>query len=160
MRSFIAQQRDLGRMVLVHLFEPDKGDAGRLQALLDRLGPEERAKVIEVGEVGGSRLVVTQYTADFTSFRAWLEARVSEAGTVQMEAVRVPSTIVPPSAPAVPPPALRAPPVPQRPPSATPPPAAAPAPAPASAPPASGGSFTQLFAPGEAAPAPRTPNEA
>src|SRR5262245_60686931 len=106
-RSQIAQELSLGRMVMVHHLDVGSAkDRQRLLANVAALEPSAAAKVIEVTDIDGTKVVVTQFLATFTDFPTWLQQNVSisaDAATVVIQAV-TPSTRVP-STPAAAPPA-------------------------------------------------------
>jgi len=69
-----------GAVVMVHFVETSPTDeAHRALALVDRLVPEERRKVLEVGESDGAIAIATKFILDFDSFPAWLSARTQAA---------------------------------------------------------------------------------
>src|SRR6185503_5079539 len=116
-RSQIAQEVALGRMVMVHHLDVgSQNDRQRMLTNLSALEPAAASKVLEVLDVDGVKVVVTQFLATFKDFPSWLQEHSlpAEAATVIMSAVQVP-----PPRPAAPPPA---PPVAATPPS--PPPSA------------------------------------
>src|SRR5215468_3477181 len=80
-RSQIAQELALGRMVMVHHLDAGSAkDRQRLLANVAALEPSAAAKVIEVADVEGTKVVVTQFLATFTDFPGWLREHVSTSG--------------------------------------------------------------------------------
>ena len=62
-RTFIAQDRALKRMVLAHFLEGGPTPENkRVMWLIGRLPETEHAKVLEMDSVDGRSLIVTQYT--------------------------------------------------------------------------------------------------
>src|SRR5262245_32137206 len=98
-RSQIAQELALGRMVMVHHLDiGSPHDRQRLLASVAALEPSGAAKVIEIADVDGTKVIVTQFLATFTDFPTWVRqhATVStDAATVVMEAVPPPSSRAP-----------------------------------------------------------------
>src|SRR5690606_32936962 len=159
-----------GAVVMVHLLraEPDNS-ARELIALIDRLPPSQRERVLTVTDVEGTPLVVTRFLLEFSTLRDWLVKSVADGGSAQSADThatvyqRVPGIATTPSPPAtltsagsptMQPPAAQATPAPSAPtsaPSAPPPPAPTPvspppqaSPSP-SAPAREPGEFTRLF---------------
>src|SRR5215813_722923 len=95
-RSQIAQELALGRMVMVHHLDVGSAkDRQRLLANVAALEPSAAAKVLEVADIEGTNVVVTQFLATFTDFPAWVREHVSTSGdaaTVVMQAVTPPMT--------------------------------------------------------------------
>src|SRR6185503_8600979 len=72
-RSQIAQEVALGRMVMVHHLDVGSAvDRQRLLASVGALDGATASKVIEILDVDGSKVVVTQFLATFTDFPSWL----------------------------------------------------------------------------------------
>ena len=67
-----------GRSVMVHLLAGGTSEENRrLLALVDRLGPADRRRVIDTLEVDGSPVLVTEVIHDFKT----LERRISASGS-------------------------------------------------------------------------------
>ena len=135
-RSYTAEQRGSGRVVLVHVVEDALSDLSvELSDLVRRLEPADRAKVLEVVTVGPSVAFVTQVIPGNQGFEEWVRAKAATA--------RPPREM--PARPAPPPGEFTAM---FKSPEAEPLPPVVPPPAPPAAPdqaPARGGSFTDLF---------------
>src|SRR5262245_24938375 len=102
-RSQIAQEIALGRMVMVHHLNVGSAvERQRLVAGLGALDPAASAKVIEVTDVDGVKVVVTQFLATFTDLPAWV-AQHSVSGN---EPTLVIQALQPPHAKPVAPPAM------------------------------------------------------
>ena len=79
-RSYTAEQRDSGRVVLVHMVEDAMSDLSiELSDLTRRLEPADRAKVLEVVTVGSGVAFVTQVIPGSQTFEDWLRARAATA---------------------------------------------------------------------------------
>jgi hypothetical protein len=75
-RTYTAQHCATGRAVLVHFADEELTRAeGTLGALLFRLNPRDRSKVLETMTVDRSLVVVTQFLENFETFEAWLRSR-------------------------------------------------------------------------------------
>ena len=98
-RSFLAQQVQLGRMVMVHYLDAhpreQRGDA---LARLQNLQPEGRAKLLEIVEVDGVSVAVTLFISSFVDFDAWLD-RVADDSTIVTGSLPAPATPVPTTVP-------------------------------------------------------------
>jgi hypothetical protein len=82
-RSFLAQQVELGRMVMVHYL--DSEDARWRAATLERLEAlpsGNRGKLLEIAEVDGTPVVVTLFISSFKDFSTWLDS-VSAPATLE-----------------------------------------------------------------------------
>src|SRR6185503_6029478 len=127
-RSQIAQEVALGRMVMVHHLDVgSQNDRQRMLTNLSALEPAASSKVLEVLDVDGVKVIVTQFLATFKDLPSWLQehSAPAEAATLIMSAVQVPPPRPAPQPVAPPPPPISsaAPP---------PPPPASPAPLPPS----------------------------
>ena len=81
-QSYTAEHVPSGRAVLVHMLEEDRlGGAEGLRALLERLAPRDRARVLETFTVDGSLVVVTQFLQDFEGLETLAPGPHSAAGT-------------------------------------------------------------------------------
>ena len=74
-RSFLAQQVQLGRMVMVHYLdsvtvEQQSATLARLEALQ----PPARQKLLEIADVDGSPVAVTMFISSFVDFATWLDS--------------------------------------------------------------------------------------
>lgn len=79
-RSYTAEHVSSGRAVLVHILEEERfGGTNGLKALLERLAPRHRSRVLETLTVDGSLVVVTQFLQGFDGFEAWLRGRTAES---------------------------------------------------------------------------------
>src|SRR6478672_3620917 len=98
-RSQIAQEVALGRMVMIHTF--DRLTPAEQQTLLRRLDvlpPDAASKVFSRFDVDGTPVVVTHFLQNFTSLSAWLDAagaaasneNLQNAATVVMSAPVIP----------------------------------------------------------------------
>jgi len=123
-RSFLAQQVDLGRMVMVHYLDSESPQQ-RIATLarLDALTRPARDKLLEIADVDGSPVAVTLFISSFADFTTWLDSVSSTTATPVASAAPVasPPSIV--SAPSI---------------ASAPPPHSAPTPEPA-------GDFTMMF---------------
>src|SRR5690349_13198471 len=74
-RSFLAQQVELGRMVMVHYLDSEdvEGRAATV-ARLNALPAGTRAKLLEIAEVDGTPVAVTLFISSFKDFATWLDA--------------------------------------------------------------------------------------
>jgi hypothetical protein len=100
-RSQIAQEIALGRMVMVHHLDVGSAnDRQRLLASVNALDAATRPKVLEIVDVDGVKVVVTQFLATFTDLPSWLQEHSSpaDAPTVIMHAVPQPPVAAPPRA--------------------------------------------------------------
>src|SRR5436305_12407889 len=81
-RSFLAQQVALGRMVMVHYLDSETPEQ-RMATLarLDALKPPAREKLVEIADVDGSPVAVTQFISSFVDFSTWLD-QVSPASAI------------------------------------------------------------------------------
>jgi hypothetical protein len=78
-RSYTAEHLPSGRAVLVHILdEAQFGGASRLSALIERLPPRERSRVLETVTVDHSLVVITQFLPAFEGFERWLRASTSD----------------------------------------------------------------------------------
>jgi len=110
-RSFLAQQVDLGRMVMVHYLDSESpqqrvATLGRLNALTR----PARDKLLEIADVDGSPVAVTLFITSFTDFATWLDS-VSSAVATPVVTAQPPLVSAPPPVASAPPP--RSVPVPQ-----------------------------------------------
>src|SRR5688572_14314629 len=79
-RTYLAQQMDLGRVVMAHYLDDDAGgEARRALGRVEQLPPTERAKVLEVVEVDGIPVVVTLFMPGFENLPAWLARHLGAA---------------------------------------------------------------------------------
>src|SRR5829696_6106446 len=79
-RTYLAQQLDLGRVVMAHYLDDDAGgEARRALGRLEQLPPAERAKVLELVEVDGVPVVVTMFMPGFENLPAWLAKHLGAA---------------------------------------------------------------------------------
>ena len=79
-RSFLAQQVELGRMVMVHYLDSETPEQrsttlARLEALQD----PARKKLLEIADVDGSPVAVTLFLTSFADFTTWLDSVSSVA---------------------------------------------------------------------------------
>jgi len=73
-RSFLAQQVELGRMVMVHYLDAEKPqERAATLARLDALTPPARSKLLEIADVDGSPVAVTLFLSSFVDFATWLD---------------------------------------------------------------------------------------
>ena len=161
-RSFHAMA-GTGVVVMLHFLEGSEEANNLLLALVDRLKPNERKRVLDVTAVEGKPVIVTRFILDFRSLEEWLRAH-------QLKDAAAPDAALPSQTPPAPlpgpttstfnavlPPTL-VPPV-----AATPAPPSLPAePAPLPPPPAARtpGDFTLMFSkPDQLPEAPREPSE-
>jgi hypothetical protein len=69
-RSFLAQQVSLGRMVMVHYLDSETPEQRTATlARLDALKPPAREKLVEIADVDGSPVAVTQFISRLGSTR-------------------------------------------------------------------------------------------
>src|SRR3954454_24800619 len=73
-RSFLAQQVELGRMVMVHYLDSETPEQ-RAQTLarLAALRPPARDKLLEIADVDGSPAAVPLFITSFVNFASWLD---------------------------------------------------------------------------------------
>src|SRR6266571_2725580 len=136
-----------GRVVMVHsLDSATREEVDHVRGMIHRLGAVDRKRILEILDVDGAPVLVTEYLQGFQALALWLE-------------VRTRSDPAPPIVPAVQPPAssggeftqLFGPAAVPKTPVVERPAATAPAPTPPATPPAApkapaaGGEFTQLF---------------
>lgn len=77
-RSYTAEHLASGRAVLVHILEDSQvGGASGLSALLERLSPRDKSRVLSTMTVDQSLVVVTQFLQGFDGFEGWLRAKTS-----------------------------------------------------------------------------------
>jgi hypothetical protein len=89
-RTFHAVART-GAVVMVHYLTGGvTGENYEILALIERLPPDDRARVLPVAEVDDEPVVVTRFVLDFRTLRDWLESRAT------------PATDAPPTAPSPP----------------------------------------------------------
>jgi hypothetical protein len=75
-----------GAVVMVHILDATATDEhARVLALIDRLGPDDRQRILTIDEVDGAPLIVTRFLLDFRDLGEWLDASVLPA---QREAAR------------------------------------------------------------------------
>ena len=74
-RSFLAQQVDLGRMVMVHYLDSETVQQ-RVATLrrLEALTRPARDKLLEIADVDGSPVAVTLFVSSFVDFTSWLDS--------------------------------------------------------------------------------------
>src|SRR5262249_45639988 len=117
-RSQIAQEVALGRMVMVHMLDGvAPAEQQTMLHRLDVLPPDAASKIFSRLDVDGTPVVVTHFLQNFTTLTAWLD---SVGGAASLEDAQSAATVVI-SAPVVPKPAPPVPSVTQTP--APPPPA-------------------------------------
>ena len=98
-RSFLAQQVELGRMVMVHYLDSEKPEERAVTlARLGALTPPARSKLLEIADVDGSPVAVTLFLSSFVDFATWLDA-VSPALPAPPP-LPPPATVAQPAAPA------------------------------------------------------------
>src|ERR687896_1726294 len=79
-RSFLAQEVQGHRAVLVHRFDIAPPDENRrLLYGLESIRPEERSSIIEVMDVDGVAVVVTRFTPDFHDLPSWVAQREQQS---------------------------------------------------------------------------------
>jgi hypothetical protein len=108
-RSFLAQQVELGRMVMVHYLDSENvEERAATLSRLDALRPPGRDKLLEVADVDGTPVAVTLFISSFKDFSAWLDAvgaptTPSNASVASPgEFTRVFSKVEPPVKPVIP----------------------------------------------------------
>jgi hypothetical protein len=152
-RSYTAEHRPSGRAVLVHVLDERQLDGpDGVQAMIERLAPRDRSRVLATMTIDHSAVVVTQFLQGFEGFEPWLREKIADLATPPPPSpgpadgqhgeftrlFRAENTPVPPPGWPAPPPTLRA--------GATPPP---------------GSNFTDLFrAPAPPSPGSETPDSA
>lgn len=73
-RSFLAQQTELGRMVMVHYLDAEPAaERGDAVARLQRLTRPARDKLLEIVDVDGFPVAVTLFISSFVDFSTWLD---------------------------------------------------------------------------------------
>jgi hypothetical protein len=74
-RSFLAQQIELGRMVMVHYLDSGTShERAATLARLEALRPPARGKLLEIADVDGSPVAVTLFLSSFVDFGTWLDS--------------------------------------------------------------------------------------
>lgn len=74
-RSFLAQQVQLGRMVMVHYLDSETIDQrAATLARLEALRPPARDKLLEIADVDGTPVAVTLFISSFKDFATWLDS--------------------------------------------------------------------------------------
>jgi len=74
-RSFLAQQIELGRMVMVHYLDSGTPhERAATLARLEALRPPARGKLLEIADVDGSPVAVTLFLSSFVDFATWLDS--------------------------------------------------------------------------------------
>jgi hypothetical protein len=74
-RSFLAQQIELGRMVMVHYLDSETPEQrSATLARLQSLQPPARQKLLEIADVDGSPVAVTLFISSFVDFTTWLDS--------------------------------------------------------------------------------------
>jgi hypothetical protein len=74
-RSFLAQQVELGRMVMVHYLDAENGEErATTLARLQSLQPPARGKLLEIADVDGTPVAVTLFISSFQDFASWLDS--------------------------------------------------------------------------------------
>ena len=74
-RSFLAQQVELGRMVMVHYLDSEKPqERAATLARLEALRPPARGKLLDIADVDGSPVAVTLFLSSFVDFATWLDS--------------------------------------------------------------------------------------
>jgi hypothetical protein len=87
-RTFLAQQVELGRMVMVHYLDAESDEQRNSMLIrLQALQPPTRDKLLEIAHVDGVPVAVTLFITSFTDFAAWLDL------------VSPPLAAIPPAAP-------------------------------------------------------------
>ena len=105
-RSFLAQQVELGRMVMVHYLDSETPEQrASTLARLRALREPARHKLMEIAEVDGAPVAVTLFITSFVDFTTWLD-QVSDPAVVaappEPEFVSEAPTAFAPPAPATP----------------------------------------------------------
>ena len=73
-RSFLAQQVELGRMVMVHYLDAESADQQtEILARLKNLRAAGRDKLLEIADVDGTPVAVTLFISSFVDFTTWLD---------------------------------------------------------------------------------------
>ena len=95
-RSFLAQQVELGRMVMVHYLDSETPEQrASTLAQLNALRPPARSKLLEIAEVDGAPVAVTLFITSFVDFATWLESVRTPAPLTQTpEPVEAPAKSV------------------------------------------------------------------
>jgi hypothetical protein len=80
-RSYTAEHLPSGRAVLVHILDENQvGGTSGLHAMLERLEPREKSRVLGTMTVDRSLVVVTQFLQGFEGFEPWLRGRLAGPG--------------------------------------------------------------------------------
>ena len=75
-RSYTAEHRASGRAVLVHVLdETQLGGISNLDAMLERLEPRDRSRVLATMTIDHSLVVITQFLQGFEGFEPWLRGK-------------------------------------------------------------------------------------
>lgn len=83
-RSFLAQQVELGRMVMVHYLDAeDIEQRATTLARLEALRPPGRDKLLEIADVDGTPVAVTLFISSFKDFATWLDSVIPHAPAPQ-----------------------------------------------------------------------------
>src|SRR5256885_8700589 len=128
-RSFLAQQVELGRMVMVHYLDSETPhQRATTLARLEALTHPARDKLLEIADVDGSPVAVTLFISSFVDFATWLDS----VSPPDSEVAQLPAPVLGTDAPKATPPRAAAP--------SPPPPPAKLVPAPRAA-----SEFTQFF---------------
>src|SRR5690349_15121196 len=105
-RSQIAQEVALGRMVMVHTLDAlPPAERQALIARLNALSTDAASQVFGLFDVDGAAVVVTHFLQNFTTLPAWLDAVGATAGTDDVQnaaTVVMAAPVVPKPAPPVP----------------------------------------------------------
>nr|MCU0635261.1 hypothetical protein [Gemmatimonadaceae bacterium] len=115
-RSYNALETATGDVVMVHLMDRDDTETVfGVDALIDGLPAEDRARVLVRDALDGHPFLVTRFLPGFTTLKGWLASRAQERKTVLMPALPRPdgataSASARPAAPTAPSPAPSAPP--------------------------------------------------
>src|SRR5690606_213154 len=127
-----------GAAVMVHFLDGDAAQGDAVRAQLQALAPDARKRVMDTGEVDGTRFLVTGFILDFVSLARWLaENRAADAAPAAGGEAGTPAAAPAAHGAPEPPTAARTPPAPD------------PTPGAASTP-AEPGEFTRLFRAAEA----------
>jgi hypothetical protein len=98
-RSFLAQQVELGRMVMVHYLDSEKPqERAATLARLQALTPPARTKLLEIADVDGSPVAVTLFLSSFVDFTTWLDSASSDLPAPPP--LPAPAILAPPAVPA------------------------------------------------------------
>ena len=98
-RSFLAQQVELGRMVMVHYLDSEKPqERAATLARLQALTPPARNKLVEIADVDGSPVAVTLFLSSFIDFATWLDSVSPDLPAPPP--LPAPAILVPPAEPA------------------------------------------------------------